>query len=96
MTTDINRRRAMQALGVAAATLAAPQIVRAQEALDSLKILVGFPPGGSADVVSRQIAEKLVPGYARSALVDNRPGAAGRIAIDALKNAPPDGRTIRG
>jgi tripartite-type tricarboxylate transporter receptor subunit TctC len=94
MTTDINRRRAMQALGVAAATLAAPQIVRAQEALDSLKILIGFPPGGTADVVSRHIAERLVPGYARSALVDNRPGAAGRIAIDALKNAPPDGRTL--
>jgi tripartite-type tricarboxylate transporter receptor subunit TctC len=94
MTIDINRRRALKALGAAAAMLAAPQIVRAQEALDSLKILVGFPAGGTADVVSRQIAEKLVPGYARSALVDNRPGAAGRIAVDLLKNAPPDGRTL--
>ena len=35
-----------------------------------------------------------MPGYARNALVDNRPGAAGRIAIDALKAAPPDGRTL--
>jgi tripartite-type tricarboxylate transporter receptor subunit TctC len=65
----------------------------AQE-LDSLKILVGFPPGGSADVVSRHLADKLVPAYAKSAIVDNKPGAAGRIAIDTLKASPPDGRTL--
>jgi tripartite-type tricarboxylate transporter receptor subunit TctC len=94
MTTNIERRRVLQSMVAAGATFAAPQIVRAQEALDTLKILVGFPPGGSADVVSRQLTDKLAPGYARSALVDNRPGAAGRIAIDALRAAPPDGRTL--
>jgi tripartite-type tricarboxylate transporter receptor subunit TctC len=94
MTMILRRRRTLQALAAASATLAAPNIARAQEALDSLKILVGFPAGGSADVVSRQIADKLAPAYARSAIVDNRPGAAGRIAIDALKAAPPDGRTL--
>jgi len=94
MTMTIRRRRALQALGAAGATLAAPTIVRAQEPLDTLKIIVGFPAGGSADVVSRQIADKLAPAYARSAIVDNRPGAAGRIAIDALKTSPPDGRTL--
>jgi tripartite-type tricarboxylate transporter receptor subunit TctC len=76
------------------ATLAAPAIVRAQDAVDSLKILIGFPPGGTADVAARHLADKLVPGYARNVLVDNRPGAAGRIAIDTLKAAPPDGRTL--
>lgn len=94
MTMHIDRRRLLQSMAAAGATLAAPQIVRAQEALDTLKILVGFPPGGSADVVSRQLTDKLAPGYARSALVDNRPGAAGRIAIDVLRAAPPDGRTL--
>jgi tripartite-type tricarboxylate transporter receptor subunit TctC len=94
MTMNINRRRALQALGAAGAVLTAPGIVRAQEPLDTLKILVGYPPGGSADVVSRQLAERLAPGYARSVIVDNRPGAAGRIAIDALKTSPPDGRTL--
>ena len=78
----------------AGAALAAPTVVRAQDTLDSLKILVGFPAGGSADVVSRQVADRLVPAYVRSALVDNRPGAAGRIAIDVLKTSPPDGRTL--
>ena len=94
MIMTIRRRRALQALGAAGATLAAPTIARAQEPLDTLKIIVGFPAGGSADVVSRQIADKLAPAYARSAIVDNRPGAAGRIAIDALKTSPPDGRTL--
>ena len=94
MITTMKRRGALAAMGSLGAMLAAPAMVRAEEALESLKILVGFPPGGSADVVSRHLAEKLVPAYTRSAIVDNRPGAAGRIAIDALKNTPPDGRTL--
>ena len=94
MTMNLRRRRALQALGAAGATLAAPSIVRAQEPLDTLKILVGYPPGGSSDVATRHIADKLAPGYAKTVIVDNRPGAAGRIAIDLLKAAPPDGRTL--
>jgi tripartite-type tricarboxylate transporter receptor subunit TctC len=94
MTILINRRPFLQASLAGAATLAAPAIVRAQEAVDQLKILIGFPPGGSSDVAARHLADKLMPGYARNAIVDNRPGAAGRIAIDALKAAAPDGRTL--
>src|ERR1044071_4841208 len=98
MTKTIKRRGVLQAAAAVgaglASGLASPRLVRAQDALDSLKIIVGFPPGGSADVVSRHLGEKLAPGYARSVIVDNRPGAAGRIAIEALKNSPPDGRTL--
>lgn len=94
MTIAIHRRRALAGLGAAGAVLAAPPIARAQQPLDTLKILVGFPPGGSADVVSRQITDKLMPGFARTAIVDNKPGAAGRIAIDVLRASPPDGRTL--
>ena len=94
MTHAIARRRAVR-LSIAAGTAAVlPISARAQEALDSLKILVGFPPGGTADVAARQLTDKLAPGHARSAIVDNRPGAAGRIAIDALRAAPADGRTL--
>ncbi len=94
MTTTVKRRRVLAALGAAGTVAATPAMVRAQQPLDTLKILVGFPPGGSADLVSRQIADKLAPGYARNAFVDNKPGAAGRIAIDALRASPPDGRTL--
>jgi tripartite-type tricarboxylate transporter receptor subunit TctC len=94
MTKTIKRRGMLQAAAAAGAGLASPGVVRAQDALEQLKIIVGFPPGGSADVVSRHLGEKLVPGYTRSVIVDNRPGAAGRIAIEMLKNSPPDGRTL--
>src|SRR4029453_14768540 len=90
----IKHRGMLQAAAAAGAGLASPGLVRAQDALEQLKIIVGFPPGGSADVVSRHLGEKLVPGYARSVIVDNRPGGAGRIAIEMLKNSPPDGRTL--
>ena len=60
-----------------------------------LRILVGFPPGGSADVIARLLAERLPAQLGGQAVVvENKPGAAGRIAIDALKNAAPDGNTV--
>lgn len=90
----IHRRAALRASLAGAAVLAAPAVLRAQEALDQTKIIVGFAPGGTSDVAARHLADKLVPAYARNALVDNRPGAAGRIGIEALKSAPPDGRTL--
>lgn len=90
----IYRRAALRASLAGAAMLAPPAIPRAEEALDQTKIIVGFAPGGTSDVAARHLADKMVPRYARNALVDNRPGAAGRIGIDALKAAPPDGRTL--
>lgn len=60
-----------------------------------LKILVGFPPGGSADILARLLAERLPAQLGgQGVVVENKPGAAGRIAIDQLKNAAPDGNTV--
>lgn len=58
-----------------------------------LKIVVGFPPGGSADTLARVLAQQLV-GVAPSVIVDNKPGAGGRIALEAVKNSDPDGTTL--
>ena len=58
-----------------------------------LKIVVGFPPGGSADGLARSLAQQL-PGLAPAVLVDNKPGAGGRIAIEAVKVAEADGATL--
>jgi len=71
-----------------------PLTTHSQDLLENLKILCGYPPGGSADVVSRHLAERLNGLYSKSCLVDNRPGAAGRIAVDALKSSPPNGQTM--
>ncbi|MFI4930710.1 MAG: Bug family tripartite tricarboxylate transporter substrate binding protein [Burkholderiales bacterium] len=59
-----------------------------------VRILVGFAAGGSADIAARLIAERMQPELKQTVMVDNKPGAAGRIAAEMLKNAPPDGGTI--
>ena len=61
MIKTIKRRGVLRAAAAVGAGLASPTLVRAQDALESLKIIVGFPPGGSADIVSRHLGEKLVP-----------------------------------
>ena len=69
---------------------------RAQGApIDTLKVLCGYPAGGTTDAVSRRVAEKLqANGYAKVALVDNKAGASGRIAIEELKRSPADGSVM--
>ena len=58
-----------------------------------LHILVGFAPGGSTDTVARIIGEKLRGPLGQSVIVENKPGAGGRLAAEALKNSAPDGQT---
>jgi tripartite-type tricarboxylate transporter receptor subunit TctC len=60
----------------------------------TLRIVVGFPPGGSADILARVVAEKIKGPLDRPVIVDNKPGAGGRIALDAVRLAPPDGSTV--
>ncbi len=86
------RRHFLQlVLGSAASTL--PLLGQAQTA-DNAKILAGFAAGGTIDTLARRVATKLSGSYARSVVVDNRPGAGGQIAISALKSAAPDGNTL--
>jgi tripartite-type tricarboxylate transporter receptor subunit TctC len=59
----------------------------------TVRILVGFPPGGPNDVIARLLSGEM-KGYASSVIVENRSGAGGRVAIEALKTAAPDGSTL--
>jgi tripartite-type tricarboxylate transporter receptor subunit TctC len=59
-----------------------------------VKLLVGFAPGGSADIAARLLADAMKDSLKHSVTVDNKPGAGGRIAAEQLKNAAADGSTI--
>jgi len=59
-----------------------------------IRILVGFPPGGSTDTVARVLGEKLSVVLKQPIIIDNRPGAGGRIAAQVLKASAPDGLTF--
>jgi tripartite-type tricarboxylate transporter receptor subunit TctC len=60
----------------------------------SIRLLVGFAPGGPSDVGARTIAQKLNEKWGQPVIVDFRPGAAGNIATELAAKAPPDGYTL--
>src|SRR2546430_204179 len=66
------------------------------QALDQVKIMYGFPAGSSGDSVARRVAERLggTPYSKGPGFVENKPGAGGRIAVEALKNASPNGSVL--
>ena len=92
----MKRRQFTQAsLSAALLTALGSQSAWAQ-ALEQVKIINGFPAGGTADATSRRVADKLGgTAYTKNAgVVENKTGAAGRIAVEAVKNAAPDGATL--
>jgi tripartite-type tricarboxylate transporter receptor subunit TctC len=87
------RRHFLSTLSAGTLALALPT-ARAQALPDSARIFAGFAPGGTVDVTARRIAESLRELYAHSVVVENRTGAGGQIALQALKGAAPDGLTF--
>ena len=60
----------------------------------SVRVIVGFTPGGISDVLSRVMAQHLTTAMGQQFIVDNRPGAGTTIAADLVAKAPPDGYTV--
>ena len=89
------RRDFTQLAAGAISAAAFPHMARAQASSLSLaKIITGFPPGGTLDVLARRVADKLRGNYAATVLVENKPGAAGQIGVLTLKEATPDGSAL--
>ena len=59
-----------------------------------IKILVPYAPGGATDIIARIVAAKLTDSFGQSVLVENRPGASGNLALEAVAKAPADGYTL--
>ncbi len=91
------RRHTLKALatGGIATALGIPLVTRAQStAVETLRIIVGFPPGGTTDAFARALADKLRGSYANTTLVENKPGAGGQIGVTFLRDSPADGSVM--
>ena len=86
----INCSLAIVAIAVLGATHAGAQNYPAKP----IRMIVGFPPGGSLDVNARLISPRLSENLGQQVIVDNRAGASGNIAAELVMNSPPDGYTL--
>ena len=91
---DITRRHILQSTGAAGLLAAIGQQAFAQAQIETARLITGFAAGGTSDTLCRRVATKLGPPYANAAVVENRTGAGGQIAVTYVKAAAPDGATI--
>jgi tripartite-type tricarboxylate transporter receptor subunit TctC len=90
-----HRRKALQVAALAGAFALVPQLAMAQAyPAKPLRWIVGFPPGGGADIISRIMAPWLSERLGQPVIVENKPGASTNISIQTVVNSPPDGYTL--
>jgi len=90
------RNRQSVIAGVFCALLASSGAAQAQASypVKPVRVLIPFPAAGASDTIGRSIAEQLATQLGQPVVVDNRPGAAGRLATEMLVRAEPDGYTL--
>lgn len=86
------KRRLLAAM--AALTVLTLNVAHAAYPERPIRLVVGFPPGGGADFIARQVAQSLGPALGGTVVVDNKPGANGTLAAADVARQPPDGYTL--
>ena len=90
----LQRRRFMQLAGAAALAGSSRAAFAQSYPNRVVRLLVGFPPGGGADLATRIVSEGLSNQWKQQTIVENKPGAGARLAMDAATKATPDGYTL--
>ncbi|WP_119153924.1 Bug family tripartite tricarboxylate transporter substrate binding protein [Caldimonas tepidiphila] len=93
MTQDNNHGRVRRAMVLGAMAAAALPAARAQSG-KPLRIVVPFPPGGSADILARAVGNKLGPALGQTVVIENKPGAGGSMGAAEAARAEADGNTL--
>jgi tripartite-type tricarboxylate transporter receptor subunit TctC len=90
----LTRRHLLQTTGASALLASIGHQAFAQAQLETATIVTGFAAGGTSDTICRRVAQKISPEFAKAAVVENRTGAGGQIAIGYVKGRPADGSAI--
>ncbi len=91
---SFTRRNALQAAAASTLMAGIGRNAWAQAQIETARIITGFAAGGTSDTICRRVAQKLQGDFAKTAVVENKTGAGGQIAVQTVKAAAPDGANI--
>jgi tripartite-type tricarboxylate transporter receptor subunit TctC len=92
----LSRTAALCLFAAAAAVLPAHEAGAQAYPARNVQLIVPYPAGGSIDIMSRAVAQRLAEAWGRNVVVDNRPGASGMIGTETATKADPDGHVLLG
>src|ERR1700722_18483906 len=90
----VSRRHLLNAAAAVSLVAAGALPARAADPRRLVKLLVPIPPGGAPDLVARLVAQSMSEAFGQAVVVENRPGANGNLAAEAVAKSPPDGYTL--